>query len=70
MQVVVFLAIVQGVLLTHALRSFTAVMVIILFEAASSQLVMIPCLAIRPPAAHIAHVGGDGVVGARKVIIS
>ena len=48
----------------------SAVMVIILFEAASSQLVMIPCLAIRPPAAHIAHVGGDGVVGARKVIIS
>ena len=48
----------------------SAVMVIILFEAASSQLVMIPCLAIRPPAAHIAHVGGDGVVGAREVLIS
>ena len=47
-----------------------AIMVAVLFEAASSQLVIIPCLAIRPPAAHIAHVGGDGVVGAREVFIS
>ena len=47
-----------------------AIMVAVLFEAASSQLVIIPCLAIRPPAAHIAHVGGDGVVGAREVLIS
>ena len=48
----------------------TAIMIAVLFEAASSQLVIIPCLAIRPPAAHIAHVGGDGVVGAREVFIS
>ena len=46
------------------------VVVFILFEAASSQLVIIPCLAIRPPAAHIAHFGGDGVVSAREVQIS
>ena len=41
--------------------------VILLLDAASAQLVMVPCLAVRPPAAVVAHVGGDEVVGARKV---
>ena len=41
--------------------------VILLRDAASAQLVMVPCLAVRPPAAVVAHVEGDEVVGTRKV---
>ena len=45
-----------------------ALVVIVLWDAASAQLVMVPCLAVRPPAAVVAHVGGDEVVGTRKVL--
>ena len=47
---------------------FTVLAVVILLrDAASAQLVMVPCLAVRPPAAVVAHVEGDEVVGTRKV---
>ena len=36
---------------------------------ASAQLASAPCLAIRPPAAHIAHVAGDEFVALGEVLM-
>ena len=49
---------------------FLAFLLTALFETASAQLASsVPCLAIRPPAAHIAHVAGDEFVAIREVIL-